>query len=187
MGVLFFACQKDERVVEEIAVDDTEMLSVERSCGDDASFCDFCATAGQCCCFIEWMYFTETDTFTHPSNYQFLPFPSFCAAMDIDSMAADCFIPIPCDSVVWNSVSDIFCPPFWPWPPFTPRFTYKCVPQGTGMSITNPNHPDTEIKLLVLLRCYSGSVTPFLNSYDVLPGETIEINFRDCRHQEACK
>ena len=45
MGVLFFACQKDEPVVEEIAVDSNEMLSVERTIN-----CSPCLDAGGCCC-----------------------------------------------------------------------------------------------------------------------------------------
>ncbi|TVQ42396.1 MAG: hypothetical protein EA362_13340, partial [Saprospirales bacterium] len=45
MGVLFFACQKEEPVVEQSLVDGTEMLSVERYVD-----CSPCINQGGCCC-----------------------------------------------------------------------------------------------------------------------------------------
>ena len=45
MGLLFFACQKDEPVVEQIAINSTEMLSVERTVD-----CSPCINMGGCCC-----------------------------------------------------------------------------------------------------------------------------------------
>lgn len=188
LGVLFFSCDKDQVQLEEDYLDSIEMVSSERSsCGDDAGYCqEYCAISNLCCCSIEWLYFTENDTFTQPSEYQFLPFPSFCAAMDVDSTVANCFIPIPCDSVVWLSIEDVFCPPFYPWSPHPPRLTYKCVPPGTAMSITNPNTIQSEIMLFVKLTCYSGSGTPEQNVYEILPGETKDINFSGCKHQVAC-
>ncbi len=47
MGVLFFACQKDEPVVDEIAVDSNEMVSVERTI-------DYlpCFLQGNCPCIV---------------------------------------------------------------------------------------------------------------------------------------
>ncbi|TVQ44744.1 MAG: hypothetical protein EA362_09625, partial [Saprospirales bacterium] len=56
MGVLFFACQKDERVVEQSLVDSTEMGSVERSI-------DYlpCFQQGNCPCII----MSNMDPFPH--------------------------------------------------------------------------------------------------------------------------
>nr|MBS0037816.1 hypothetical protein [Saprospiraceae bacterium] len=182
LGVLFFACDKDQVPLEEDYLDSTEIVSSERSsCGDDAGYCqEYCIISNLCCCTIEWVY----EGLTQPSQYQSLPFPSFCVAMDILPSEADCFIPIPCESVTWNSLREPLCPPFYPWSPYPPRLTYKCVPAGTAMSISNPH---TSLILEIILTCYSGSGSPISEPYDIGAGETKEINFRGCKHQVACE
>ena len=195
VGVVFFACQKDEPVQEKPALDSSEVVSVERSCGDDASFCDFCATAGQCCCTIEWVYVIDDDTLSHPNDYQMLERPRFCAAEDIADTLATCFIlhTVYDDSLMqcttfttWNSTLDIFCPPIWQWPPFPPRLTYKCVPQNTAMSVRNPNTILSEIELRFILTCNTGTVSPISRTYIIPPEETLVIIFSGCDNKLDC-
>ncbi len=199
MGVLFFACQKDERVVDEIAGDSNEMLSVERSGITYAECQDSCLIKYRmCCCTIEWLYYDswEEEYFEHPSYYQFWPMPEFCAAEDITETEADCFITHTVyDEVLeecvtfttWNSTLDYFNPPYWGFAlPTTPRPTYKCVAPNTAMSIKNPFNGNPFIEIHVTLTCVGADGMPKDNYYEIPGGETFVIEFSGCEHDLDC-
>ena len=166
MGVLFFACQKDEPVVEEIAVEGNEMVSVERSCGQDPLDClTTCISEGMCCCTIEW-YYDGTGAG---------PVPTFCVAKDICVRDPDCVIE--CAQTNWPGNSYNFCASG----PTT--LTYLCVSKNTAISITNPTHFDLYVELI----CSDGSPNPPPPSLYVIPGfTTIQIGFNGCNNHLGC-
>jgi len=128
MGVLFFACQKDEPVVEEIAVNDTEMLSVERSfvnicCENNFSICGPCTGDGACCCRV-------VLSFPDSTKEDFLSKFKYCKAWDTSST---CEVPAvsgtSCTNT-WDGVDGDVCVGnnFW------------CIPRNTGFSIFNTSY-----------------------------------------------
>ena len=200
MGVLFFACENERPIVEEIAVDSNEMLSVERTVISYAECIDSCLIKYQmCCCTIEWLYYDRINEeyFSHPGYYQFWETPEFCVAQDICETMADCFIThtvyddslMQCTTfTIWSSTVDSFNPPFWNFTASgTPRPTHTCVPPNTAMSITNDFWaPSSFIELHVSLTCVGADGIPRHGDYEILAGETVVIEFSGCRHRLDC-
>ena len=136
MGVLFFACQKDEPVVEEVAVNETEMLSVERSyvkicCEADPAICVPCDNDGACCCHIIFSFAGSATDYL--SKYK------YCKAWDTSST---CEVPAvsgtSCNNT-WDGVDGDVCV----------GDNYWCIPRNTGFSIFNTSHIATmEIRVI---------------------------------------
>ncbi len=165
MGVLFFACQKYEPVVEEEAVDSNEMLSVERSCGQDSTACvTTCISYNMCCCTIEW-YFDAPDSLTTLE-----PFPTFCVAKDECTEDPECTIE--CVATTWLGNIYDFCEQG----PNT--LTYLCVSKNTAISITN----HSQFLVYVQLTCNDGMP----RNYQIPGWTTIEIGISECDHRLGC-
>ncbi len=175
MGVLFFACQKDENTLDDQGIYNTALSqsrSIDCDCGDDAGACQYlCLPQGQCCCRLFW-YFDDTTVTS--------PIPTYCKAWDVwpGSCSVGTVYGTDC-GVDWPGLTGDFCSSTFDFPsnPYHLRPTFLCVPQNTGIRIVN-SHPTENLN--VIMQCAGPMGNQ--NLY-IIPGNSfIIIGFDDCLH-----